>query len=307
MMATVEGFAPAFIDSVVMLMKLPTTNIPLPIPWPWETDWSEARQHLGIAFSTIDFASKFGFILIAAFPLIGVAILMRTSFEHSDDRKKLLMAATLASIPYAHYGFSRADQIHLSLAIVPTLLGSIAIAMTLGKKLQITAMTVLLSFSLVATSRGFWTPYLMWNQYDTVLVDDSELKLAADFARDMESINRTLSELASCGATFQALNVPTLHAMARSDIATWEIYPLFPRSPSFEAMEIERLEMTGADYVILAANAPPASTDIRYQTTHPRTHDWLMNHYAPTDRFTIPGARVYARTDGSRTSHPGCP
>ena len=59
----------------------------------------------------------------------------------------------------------------------------------------------------------------------------------------------------------------------------WEIYALWPRSPSFENKEIERIKKSNPALLFVTNWALDGRDDLRFSSTHPLTYKFITDNY----------------------------
>lgn len=282
MMLATDGFTAAFMDSIARMFKHGATNIPLPVPWPW----SVQPERLGVFWTSVTILTGIGFVFLLAFPLIGILALAFRRFDMSSDGRKILFATVAATIPYAHYAFSRPDLTHLSLGIFPALIGLMAAGGLMRGSRPLALVVSLLAVSLLALSGS--NAYLAHNliKIDHVKTDvaGEQLWVSRGLSERLQLITRELQELTGPSGKFLALpNMPSIHAIFRVKMPIWETYSLFPRDRGFEIAEIRRLESSLPELVLLSDHALDGNPDFRYSRMHPLTYAWLISRYRPSD------------------------
>ena len=282
MMFAVEGFASAFIDSILMMVQTGATNISLPVPWPWEVKF----QGMGFLLTAQKLLVGMGFVILLAFPLLGVLVLTYQHFDLSSDSQKVFVAAIAAAIPYAHYAFSRADEAHLALGIFPVLLG----LLSLGGSM-IGLRPLLVGFALLATSLltiGSSQPYLSAWLFKTKLVrtdvGGQQLLMYPGTSKLLQFATEAISHQSTGSKHFLAVpNMTSLYAIYRTKMPIWEIYSLIPRDGRFEGREIERLELSWPDLVLLSDHALDGNPLFKYSQMRPLINEWITSRYLLTD------------------------
>lgn len=283
MMFAVEGFASAFIDSIFMLFQYGATNINLSVPWPWE---AKLQEGLGFLLTAPKLLVGMGFVILLAFPLLGMLVLTYHRFDLSSDSQKVFVAAVAVGIPYAHYAFSRADEAHLALGIFPVLLG----LLSLGGSM-IGLRPLLVGFALLATSLltiGGSQPYLSAWLFKTKLVQTDvggqQLWMSRGTSKLLQVATEAIAHHSMGSNNFLAVpNMTSLYAIYRTKMPIWEIYSLFPRDGKFEGREIERLELLLPDLVIFSDHALDGNPLFKYSRMHPLMNEWITSRYLLTD------------------------
>ena len=278
MMLVIDGFASAFVDSIVMLFRSGTTNIGLPVPWPWLGKW----EWVGFFWTALKLTTGIGFVFLVAMPLFGILVLLYQRFNLSKDSNKVLFAAVAAAIPYAHYAFSRADLVHLSLGIFPTLIALLVVGAMLGRFSSVFIASAALAFSLIAlgNSQPYLSAHLFRNDFSHVDVGGEKLWVSDYVHQKLERATNALSQNPEGTNNFLALpDMPSLYAIYRTKMPIWEIYSLSPRDESFEIKEIKLLEASKPNIVLLSDHALDNNPDFRYSRMHPIIYSWIISHY----------------------------
>jgi hypothetical protein len=278
MMLLIDGFASAFIDSIIMLFNSGATNIGLPVPWPWIGKW----EWVGIFWTALKLATGIGFVFLVGMPVIGLLVLGYQRFDLSKDQNKVLFAAVAAAIPYAHYAFSRADLVHLSLGIFPALIAFLVVGASLGRLSSVLVALVVLASSLITlgNSQPYLSVHLFRNDFSHVDVGGEKLWVSDYVHQKLERATNALSQNPEGTNNFLALpDMPSLYAIYRTKMPIWEIYSLSPRDESFEIKEIKLLEASKPNIVLLSDHALDNNPDFRYSRMHPIIYSWIISHY----------------------------
>lgn len=279
-MLTVDGFAGSFIGSIVSMVGRGATNIALPVPWPWL--WHEDFGRIGVVLTAVRLSLGVGFVFLLVFPVVWILALAYRRFDLSDDSQKVYLATVAAAIPYAHYAFSRADLIHLSLSIFPGLIGLLAAVATMSRLRSLMVSLVVLAVSVltVVQLQFYLSAQLIKNDLLQADVGGEQLWVEHDLFKKMEFVKMQLSSLTSSSGKFLAIpDMPGFHAIYRVKMPIWEIYPLVPRDAKFEAREIERLESSVPEVVFFSDHAVDNNPKFRYSQMHPLTYAWILSNY----------------------------
>ena len=279
----IEGFAEAFLESILWIFRLGTTNIPLQVPWPWLFTTSGS----GFLLSASQLAPGFGFLFLVVVPIIGVSIILlarRGAF--STERLAIPAAATAAAIPYAHYAFSRADITHLALAIFPAIIATISFSTAWGgmRPFLVSASLLMGSIACLGVSQPFIWSKMFGGKLTEIYIEDHQI-----FTVPWEVKTIKIAEALHEDYSFKSKNflatpsLPTLYAMYRARMPIWGIYATIPRDSDFERSEIARLESNKPNLVILSNHALDRREDLRYSQTHPLIYQWISNNYIRAD------------------------
>lgn len=295
MMLAVDGFSGPFIGSIFRMLDRGATNIAVPVPWPWH----ENSGKIGVVLTAVRLALGMGFIFLLVFPVVWILVLAYRRFDLSDDPQKVYLATVAAAIPYAHYSFSRADLIHLSLGIFPGLIGLLVVITTMSRSRSLmVGLGVLAASVLTVVQLQFYLSVnLIKNNLLQADVGGERLWVEHHVINNMELVKRSLSTLSNSSRKFLALpDMPGLHAIYRIKIPIWEIYPLVPRDAKFEAREIKRLESSVPEILFLSDHAVDDNPDFRYSRMHPLTYAWIVSRYQLSsghEKMWDPDLKIY--------------
>ncbi len=293
-MVAVDGFAAAFLDSILALFVVGATNIALPVPWPWRAD----IRSLGVAYFISEAVSGLFFIALIALPLAIWLNTLRPKNRSADACWKLLLACSATALPYSHYAFARADTVHLALAVFPVMIALIAFAV------QVNSRTVRngLVFSLVLASIAAIGIPRFYNKHYVSGVDlligegaaSERVVVSSDFAESVGRLISLINSNASTPTSFLALpNLLGLHAIQRAPIGIWEIYALIPRTTSFDAQEIERIKLNRPSIILVSNHPLDGRSEFRYSTLHPHLYQWIATHCTLISRESGSDLEVY--------------
>ena len=280
LMLTVKGFAGAFVESLAAMFRYGATNIGLSIPWPWSIHitWR------GVVLTSIALMPSIGFVSLLAFPLLCVLALNWHRNKLTESGRLAAMAAVAASIPYAHYAFSRADVTHLTLGIFPALIGWLVLASAASGVWPIIFSLLLLALSgaTLGDSQFYLAKNLIHKNMIKGNVDSEMLWMNPKLAEHIE-IARTvfLAQPTAIGNFLAQPDMPGLHAIYRAKMPLWEIYSLVPMYANLQKSEIARLDEARPRLIFLSDHALDGRTEYRYSRTHPLIFSWINDNYQP--------------------------
>jgi hypothetical protein len=141
--------------------------------------------------------------------------------------------------------------------------------------------TSLLGVSLITLSgsNAYLAHNLIKMDYVKTDVAGEQLWISRGLSERLQLITRELQELTRPSGKFLALHMPSIHAIFRTRMPVWEIYPLFPRDGDFEIAEIKRLESALPELVLLSNHVLDGNPELRYSRTHPLTYAWFISRY----------------------------
>jgi hypothetical protein len=294
MSVLIPGFSEAFIDSVLYLLQIKTTNLPLPVPWPWKADFSS----LPLWYAVQNLLVGLFFVAIVCFAVIGLSV---TAWRAAQGRpiEPILLACACLALPYAHYAYSRADVGHLAQGIFPFLLGTLAVIATLKIPYKWLAGIFLLTAS-IYTMR-IHHPAWLCNQpdqcakqkigIDTLFVDRAT-------AEDIHILQNIIARFAPHGEPFVITPFwPGAYAITETKAPMWAIYALWHRGEMFERQEIERIRTANPAFILLIDLPLDGRDAMRFARTHPFVYGFIQANYRVADFQSKPGYIVYIPKD----------
>ncbi|MEA9556926.1 hypothetical protein VC273_13710 [Xanthomonas nasturtii] len=271
----IEGFAGAFWRSILFLIDLKGTNLPLPIPWPWSgpfsvDTWGNLRQvFIGFCFAGL-----------IAYPVVAGFYLWRQLRQRI--RVNVAVVATVCTaVPYAHYAFSRADVGHLAQGIFPMLMG-LFLLLSSGRRILCwtSGVFVLMATACVTLPSHPRFRCMQSGDCETRVVDGQRLVLDSPTFSDVDLINRMVSRYAPDGRAFVATPYwPGAYAMEQRRSPLWEIYATTGRNDSFQQEEVERLKAANPGFAIVLDFPLDSREELRYSKTHPLTLAYIEAHF----------------------------
>lgn len=295
-LVVVPGFASAFFESVLLNLKANSTNLPLPVPWPWLVNIH--------ALAPLDAAQQvvigLAFVALPVFSIAGIIRLIRLPADAISMSHSVFAAAVIASIPYQHYAFSRADPTHLTHSIFPVLIGLLCWPTSEPARKRWVVPTLLLASAIAmlplmprldALRSGDWQ--LVSVGADTLVVDPG----TAQVVRFLQNIDRTYVKP---GQTLWVTPLwPAAYPLLNRVAPVWDLYGLFHRDRQFEEAEIKRLQSAPVTVVIVLDIALDGRDDLRFKNTHPLMQRYLEAHCkdltstspAPSLHIYVPDAR----------------
>jgi hypothetical protein len=274
----VPGFFHAFVQSVLFLFHIKTTNLALPVPWPWTVVSG------GQPFWLIGSAYLIGllFIALAAIGVAGVVILMWRAIRGIPTSAPLA-ASVCFILPYAQYSFSRAEVGHLAQGIFPLLLAALCLLAGRGAAVRWAGGLALLAMSV-------WVmlpvqPGWMCRNSEActeVMIGSDRLLLDGPTADDVKLLKLLRQKYASDGSEFLVTPFwPGAYAIFDQKNPLWEIYALWPyRTDSFQRDQIREIERANPSFVLVVDTALDGRDELRFEHTHPITFDYIKTHFA---------------------------
>lgn len=282
-----------YINTIIWLFRLGSTNLPLPIPWPWRVDF----KHL----YTTDFVREFIigclFILILLFPILWII------YAFASKKVNLYLAASVfVGLPYAHVAFSRADLGHLAQAISPLLLGICFFVLEFSKNNKrnfIFFTTFMLGISWLSIVKVQPLYQKLTAPPDTFVnytITNSDLWLDVSSANFIQTVEDVKKQYLKKGETlFIAPHSPTLYPILDIKSPLWDIYLLFPETKDRQREQIKELEDKNVKLVIIGDIALDGREELRFQNTHPFLWEYLNQHFHEIPVDSLPSNYVVMR------------
>jgi hypothetical protein len=266
------GFAAAFVDSIHQLFEAGSTNLSLPLPRPWAV----LKAHAGRKYALAESLMAALFVLA---PLVWLAAAWRLLRAGSSAlrARPVLAAALIVSIPYAHYAYSRADIVHLAVAVLPWLIALFAATVELKARW-------LGAFVLLIAAGGTWCltffsqpayQATQWGPSEFVVVGSDRLKLSRVMAGDLRLVRQVVDAQPHGGTVYVAPFWPGAYAVARQRAPTWEIYLLFSATKSRQEKEIARLRAARVNKALILREYIDNQPSRGFERTHSLIADFI--------------------------------
>ncbi|MCC2970838.1 hypothetical protein [Massilia sp. IC2-476] len=285
-----EGFGPAFVATIREMIGSGATNIGLPVPWPWTYSAAE----LGWVYWAFNAFKGFGFIALLAVPVLALLACLRKPLARYTPADVLILCAALAAIPYAHYAYSRADLIHLALAIVPLLLVLLGLGSALKRPVLASLMLVGLSVLTLTLEKPQLSNLVFGKPLASISINGSTLKVFPGEEAILQDFDRVLAAAPEARANFLAVPAaPGIYAIHQERMPIWEIYSLWARDPAFEEAELARLRARPPRLVMLSDHALDGNETLRYSQTHPLIYRWILSNYRRVGPLSATNGNAY--------------
>jgi hypothetical protein len=299
MLAFVRGFAPAFIDSVKLLLEVKATNLPLPVPWPWRLPGASGSPGESVHQLFL------GLFFVALVLFVGLSLAyVLTRRLRNQPLQPLLVACAFAALPYAHYTFSRADASHLAMGMFPMLIAVLALSLAGPMLLRWAIVGGLCVASWVANCERHpgWL-YSTQVGWERIAIGNDEIWSDPYTAGDVALLHRLKKDFAPSGQSFFVAPFwPGAYALLQTRSPTWEIYAPWPKSSEFQHQEIARLEAAKPTFIVILDYALDGRDELRYRATHPLMEQYIQDHFEMLKGLsTNPAIQIFRPADASLT------
>ncbi|RLB75641.1 MAG: hypothetical protein DRH24_19285 [Deltaproteobacteria bacterium] len=302
MWVRVDGFFESIIDSIMLLFRLKSTNLPLPVPWPWTGDWAQMNFMEGAG----RISTGLLFILLPLFYLLTALDLIWPERD-ALRQKAILIAALFVGLPYVHYAFSRADISHLALGIHPFLVGMISLPFVLKPAYKrvigggFLSLVFVMSFFSVVVCSPF---YLKASASEGAFVKVDILGDAVWLNPYKAHLFRTLEKIheKKIGPEENLLIAPhwtVFYPVFEKASPLRELFFLVPEREDRQKEMISELKKKNVHWVILGDVAFDGRQDLRFRNTHHLLWKHIMDHFESVKAEGLPGNyRLLKRKQG---------
>ncbi len=302
MVLVIPGFAQAFLDSILWLISLGTTNLPLPVPWPWSGMHQRFALDERLAFMFVEI----WFVMVPLFFLGALLLLLKYPLV-DRQRQSVLVSSTCVGLWYVHYAFSRADLAHLAQSLAPMLLGVVALPAFVGARENSWPSRLVLGglviFTLGPAYLGsplvrlcYRTPCVSYELHnETLWLRPGERDLVATVRRIVAERVRPEEGL------FIAPHWPTFYRILQRPSPTWPLYFLFPETMDRQEKIIADLRKNNVQWAILGDVALDRREELRFRHTHSFVWLFLMREFAPVAVKGLPPGYQLLHKKGPRT------
>ncbi|MBX3017646.1 MAG: hypothetical protein KF767_07150 [Bdellovibrionaceae bacterium] len=278
MLWLIPGYWAAFLDSVLSIIEMGATNLPLPIPMPWDAfgGGGALRQLKDLTVGLL----FLGIGLFVAVPYV----LRRFKIDLEERTRLVLIACASFSLPYAHYAYSRADLEHLSLGLYPFLIGISLLALNVRGKGRF-AVGVIIILLLMIPSKFAILP---WNirEFVAVNISGERLWISPEVQAEIQLIEKINREFSSRENDIAFVPLwPGAYSVLRKISPIWEIYGVLPRNDRFEEKEIALLRKNAPKAILVWNLSLDGREELQYRHTHRATYEYILKHYRDNRSF----------------------
>ncbi|MBX3017655.1 MAG: hypothetical protein KF767_07195 [Bdellovibrionaceae bacterium] len=280
-----QGAFGAFVDSVLFLFTIESTNLPLPVPWP-----TPSRIISSFSLAEVrDLLLGIGFVWFALCCFLAPAVLFLSRWLPSL-RSPMLIGSACLVLPYVHYAFSRADIGHFALGIFPIFFFTIALVQ-LCKPYR-----TLILLALTASGLTLALPYISgWKclaEQPCHIVEVHGDQIAVD-ANQYSEISVVQDAVSSFGGKENGFLVapfmPGAYALYSARSPMWAVYALWARGEQAELREIQRMEESKISFALLDLQDLDGRKELNFASTNPRVLTYIEQKFA---KFKIVNSHV---------------
>lgn len=295
MSITVPGFLIAYFESIVAVLRLGQTNLPLPIPWPWALKNIDILSHNSLRQLCVSVL----FVAILAIPFLNL-IKLAASRKQLRREDAQLIAATSIAIPYAHFAFSRADLSHLAQAIHPSLVLVILIALR-NQKARMTSLCIVTIISFVVCLRAH--PYFQCipqSRCSVFSISNQSLLIQRETASAITTLTSVYSKYGEDSRTFLVAPLwPGAYALFGKKAPMLWTYPLFTQTIEAQRAEISRIQNANPSFALLIDHPLNGLEHLRFRHTNPLIVAYLNDNYTLLQVPENPALNLYIPNNAS--------
>ena len=130
-------------------------------------------------------------------------------------------------------------------------------------------------------------------------VSGSDLIVKPDTASDINLLRKIADEHAPDNQSFIVTPFwPGAYALLERRSPMWENYALFPRSQTFEQVEIERIKLAKPGFALVFDLALDQRDELRFRNTHPLIHQYIQDHFEQLPDSPVPAYHIYKSKKG---------
>ncbi len=276
----VPGYFAAYAEQLRIDVKF-GTNLAMPVPWPWEvSEWLYGHARWD--------AVAEGWLFVVLLVFIAVALL-RFLFagRKISISEPAFAAGSCVALTYTHYAFSRPDAWHLTHSVPAMILGTAALAHTLGPRIRCFAPTfatlALLGLSLPPTIyySGFYSLAMRpASSYIERELGGKAMRLSPKEAAILDTAQHITHALARPGeGVLFAPYFPGLYAATDTLSPIKPIYLIYPATPEQEAEELADMAAHNVAWVMIQDVKLDGREDLRFRHTNPLLFQHLEQNF----------------------------
>jgi hypothetical protein len=302
MALALPGFAQAFLEHLVWMVRLEQTNLPLPVPWPW----SGSRRFVSSWDQLAVLAVECGFVAMPLFFLVACYLLVRSPLM-DRRRQSVFVSSTCVGVWYLHHAFSRADLSHLAQSLAPFLLGVAALPAFVGARehgwFRRLGLGGLVMFTSGAASLGSpWIQHCYRTPCVPYEVRGETLWLRAGHRDLIEAVRQIVrAHVRPEEGLFIAPHWPAFYPILQRPSPTEEMYFLFPEGMEQQERIITDLQKNNVRWAILGDVALDGREALRFRHTHSFVWLFLMREFEPVAIKGLPPGYQLLHKTGLRT------
>lgn len=290
MLLFIEGFAISFWESVAVHSQSKATNITLPIPWPWELNFLSigiVRAVRGVMIGCL-------FIALLAIPILIISLMAFKKLANLS-LSPVFVAAIFAALPYAHYAYSRADEVHLALSLMPIIIIVLIVAATQKVSIKWCVMlwALMISLFVVLPFHPGWQTYRDGNFIDLDISGDI-IKIHPSVKKQIDTFSAINARYGKKGADFIVLPFwPSAYALMGKKSPIYDMCALHPRNQSFEQAEIARIKSANISFIHIWNEPVDGREDLLYRNIRPLVYNYIRNNFIAVVDPANPDSEIY--------------
>ena len=285
--AFVDGFARAFVDSILFYLRQDSLNAALAVPWPWSADYANLQPQAALVAAAVGT----GFVLLWLVPVAAIVLAARSRSAAAP----LALGAGLVALFASHHASVRSDVFHLAQVWGAVALAAVGLAATTkSSRPRRIALVSLLALGLAAVGARQPAWRRVMQPHEEVEVRGETLLLPKAEAASL----RTLVELLRAHVPPDARiwigpRFLGLYCVLDRRAPTWEIYPAFAGSESDQRRMLE--ELAQVDWILHDARAIGRDEEMVLERSHPLVWQELQRSFEPAGVQGLPASLLFLR------------
>jgi hypothetical protein len=261
MMAAVPGFAASMARAVLYNISF-GTNASIPVPWPWRV--------AGPLFAPAQVSEKLlGCLFLTMALTLALAAITAWRCPESD-RGRVLIAAACVGLPYLHHAFSRADMVHLSSSVQPTLIAALSLLSRLRPTLLAPVLLSAVSAIAILPERPLGQRYLPGGAvFVRTQVGEDWLWVPGSTAAVVDSASDLGRRMAPDENVFIAPLWPTLYPVLKRAAPCWRLEFSMAAPPGEDAMLVDSLNRNNVTWAIVCNSSMDGRESARLSHAYP--------------------------------------
>jgi hypothetical protein len=286
----VDGFATAFLDSVLFYLRQDSLNAVLPVPWPWRAEldglaWPQRASALAVGV---------GFMALWGAPALAAIAGARASGADASRRAAAIGCALVASC-CSHHASVRSDVFHLAQVFGPAALALVAAAsLPRAASPRVAALVAVLALGALATGVRQPAWRTMGEELVQVELRGSSVSLTKVEAESLRGLRALVeSRVRPEDDIWIGPRFLGLYCLLDRRSPTWEIYPAFRGGEDEERRMLE--ELRDVEWILHDARPIGRDEEMVLERSHPRVWRAIQGDYEPVPVKGLPPNVLFLR------------
>ncbi len=292
MMAFVPGFVESFVETTLFFLRH-GSNHPIDIPWPWLV--------LGGAYGGDNFIPM-AVGLVFLLGVITIALGLGLAWRGDPDRAevRVVVAATLVGLFYAHHAAVRSDVFHLAQCIPPLLLAAWTFPLVAFQQASQrgAAWFLIGALTLGVTSSNELVAYRLADDLGEYPIGGDSLWVPVETGRGIAGFEKMLKErVPESEPLLIAPYTPGLYAIFDRKAPVWGLYMLWEAGPEEQQGMIRDLASGHVNWALIwdvTLSSPRRS----FRSSYPLVWAHLLSDFTPIRDPRLPQSYLLFQRNG---------